>query len=93
MAPNPRDDLVPGDNLVPVLKEQDKHLQGDALQLQDMIAAAQPPGTKVKLIIFAEPDRLRALGLGWKPRHPHWWVGGFYNTSETTDVSAKSGCT
>jgi hypothetical protein len=38
-APNPRDDFVTGDNLVPVLKKQDKYLQWDALQLQDTTAA------------------------------------------------------
>ena len=39
-APNPRDDFVPGDNPVLVLNQQDKYLQRDALQLQDMTAAA-----------------------------------------------------
>jgi hypothetical protein len=29
-----------------------------------MIAAAQSPGAKVKLITFAEPDRLRHLDWG-----------------------------
>ena len=57
-APNPRDDFIPGDNLVLVLNEQDKYLQGDTLQLQDVPAAAQPPETEVKLITIAEPDRL-----------------------------------
>ena len=63
-APNPRDDFVPGDNLVPALNEQDKHLQRDALQLHHMLAAAQPPWAEVKLITFAEPDRLRLSDWG-----------------------------
>jgi hypothetical protein len=56
-APNPRDDFIPGDNLAPVLNEQDKYLQGNALQLYDAGAATQFPEMKVKLITFAEPDR------------------------------------
>ena len=72
LAPNPRDDFVPGNNLVPVLKQQEKDLQRDTLQLQHMTAAAQPPGTEVKLITFAEPDRLLLLRLARKPWHtPH----------------------
>jgi hypothetical protein len=47
-----------------VFKQEEKNLERDALQLQDMIAAAQSPGTKVKLITFAEPDRLRHLDWG-----------------------------
>jgi hypothetical protein len=56
VAPNPRDDFFPGDNLVPPLNEEDQHLQRDALQLHHLLAAAQPPWAEVKLISFAELD-------------------------------------
>ena len=58
-----------------MLNEQDKDLQRDALQLQDMTAAAQPPGAEVKLIIFAEPDRLLLSDWGGNHGTPPF-VGG-----------------
>jgi hypothetical protein len=41
-----------------VLKEKDKDLSGDALQLQDMTSPAQPSRMEVNLIAFAELDRM-----------------------------------
>ncbi len=58
LAPNPGNDLIPGNNLVPVFKQKEKDLERDALQLQRMTATAQPPGMQIKLEAFAEPDRL-----------------------------------
>jgi hypothetical protein len=58
-----------------VLNEQDKYLQGDTLQLQDVTAAAQPPGTEVKLIAIAEPDRLMFFDWGGSHSTPPL-VGG-----------------
>ena len=88
LSPNPGNDFVPGDNLVLVLNEQDKYLQGDTLQLQDVTAAAQPPGTEVKLITIAEPDRLVFFDWGRTHSTPPW-VGESYNTPETIHVNAK----
>jgi hypothetical protein len=76
-----------------VLNEQDKYLQGDTLQLQDVTAAAQPPETEVKLITIAEPDRLVFSDWGGSHSRPPWWVGEFYNTSGPTHVNAKNGST
>ena len=84
LAPNPGDDFVPGNNLVLVLKQQDKDLQRNALQLQHMIAATQPPGTQVKLIAFAEPDRLlHSDWVGSHGTHPGKWKE-FYTTFGTS---------
>ena len=70
LAPNPGNDLIPGNNLVPVFKQKEKDLERDALQLQHMTATAQPPGTQIKLVAFAEPDRL--LHSSWLGSHgPH----------------------
>jgi hypothetical protein len=60
-----------------VLNEQDKYLQGDTLQLQDMTAAAQPSETEVKLITIAEPDRL--VFSDWGGSHRHTPIGGWEN--------------
>jgi hypothetical protein len=49
--------LIPGNNLVLVLKQKEKNLERDALQFQHMSATAQPPRTQVKLEAFTEPDR------------------------------------
>ena len=49
-----------------VLKQQNKYLQRDTLQLQHMPATAQPTRTKIELEVFAEPDRL--LELQWAGR-------------------------
>jgi hypothetical protein len=67
LAPYPGNDLIPGNNLVPVFKQKEKDLERDALQLQYMTAAAQPSGTQIKLIAFAEPDRL--VHSNWLGRH------------------------
>jgi hypothetical protein len=50
--------LVATDDLAPVLQEQNKDFQRDTFQLEDVTAAAQPSGTKIKREVFAEPDRL-----------------------------------
>jgi hypothetical protein len=63
LTPNPRDDFVPGDNLVLLLNKQDKNLQRDALQFEDVTAAGQPPGTGSSSS-FAEPDRSLLSDLG-----------------------------
>ena len=63
--------MIPGNNLVLVLKQKEKNLEGDALQFQHMTATAQPPRTQVKLEAFTEPDRL--LYSSWLGSHgtPH----------------------
>jgi hypothetical protein len=73
LAPNPGDDSGPGDNLVLVLNKQDKYLQRDTFQLQDVTAAAQPPETEVKLITIAEPDRLVFSAWGGSHSTPPIW--------------------
>lgn len=92
-TPNPRNDLVPGNNLVLALNQEDKYLQWDALHLQDMSAPTQPPGTKVKLITFAEPDRL--LRPDWVGGYgtPPMDVKEFYNTLGNAAVNTKNGST
>jgi hypothetical protein len=50
--------LIPGNNLVPVFKQQEKDLERDTLKLQHMTATAEPPRTQVNLVALAEPDRL-----------------------------------
>jgi hypothetical protein len=47
LAPYPGNDLIPGNNLVPVLKKKEKDLEWDALQFQHMTATTQPPRTQV----------------------------------------------
>jgi hypothetical protein len=58
IAPDPGHDFVATDDLAPVLQEQNKDFQRDTFQLEDVTAAAQPSGTKIKREVFAEPDRL-----------------------------------
>jgi hypothetical protein len=63
--------LIPGNNLVPVFKQKEKDLERDALQLQRMAATTQPPGMQIKLVAFAEPDRLfHSSWLGSHGTHP-----------------------
>jgi hypothetical protein len=50
--------LIPGNDLAPVFKQQEKDLEGDTLKLQHMTAAAEPRRTQVNLVALAEPDRL-----------------------------------
>ncbi|XWK55277.1 hypothetical protein RBB74_02930 [Tunturiibacter gelidiferens] len=58
LAPNPGDDLIPSNNLVPVFKQQEKDLERDTLKLQHMTTMAKPPRTQINLVALAEPDRL-----------------------------------
>src|SRR6202011_4312926 len=62
---------------------KEKDLERDVLQFQHMTATAQPPRTQVKLVAFAEPDRLlhsSRLGSHGTPMEAE----EFYATSETT---------
>src|SRR6202041_2276015 len=56
LAPNPGNDLIPGNNLVPVFKQQEKDLERDTLELQHMTATAAPPRPRVTLLVLAAPD-------------------------------------
>ncbi|XWK75826.1 hypothetical protein RBB82_23235 (plasmid) [Tunturiibacter lichenicola] len=71
LAPNPGNDLLPGNDLVPVFKQQEKDLERDTLKLQYMTATAEPPRTQINLVALAEPDRL--LHSSWLGSHgtPH----------------------
>jgi len=55
-APNFGDDFVSGNNVARAIEQQDKYLQRDTLELQQMSAVTQSPGGKLKLITFPEPD-------------------------------------
>jgi hypothetical protein len=91
LTPNPANDLISGNNVVPVLKQKEKDLERDALQLQHMSATAQPPRTQVKLVAFAEADRL--LHSSWLGRHgtPHGSAMILHHMGKT-DASANPAC-
>ena len=69
------DDFVAGENFILMFNEQDKDFQRDALELQDVTPAAQPPGTEVKFIIVGESDRLLLSDWGGSHGTPPF-VGG-----------------
>ena len=91
LAPNPGNDLIPGNNLVLVLKQKEKNLERDALEFEHMTATAQSPRTQVKLVAFAEPDRL--LHYNWLGSHgtPHR-SGIILHHIGNPDPSAKLSC-
>src|SRR6266581_7318690 len=41
LSPNPLDDLLPADQLSPLLRQEQQHLHGDSLQLERVAGAAQ----------------------------------------------------
>jgi hypothetical protein len=63
VAPNSGDNLIAGNNLAPVLEQQDQDLERDALQLHHTIAASQPAGMHIKFEVVADPDR--SLCFNW----------------------------
>jgi hypothetical protein len=58
LAPDPGNDLIPGNNLVPVFKQQEKDVERDTLKLQPMTATSESARTQVNLVALAEPDRM-----------------------------------
>src|SRR5262249_9806945 len=70
-APNPGNDLIPGDNFVAVFKQKEKNLEGDTLQLQNTSTAPQPPEAKINLVAFGEPNRqVHPTLVGRHSTHP-----------------------
>jgi hypothetical protein len=67
LAPHSGRNLIARDNLILVLNEENQHLEGNAFKLQNLFAAAQPPGAGVKLKVFTEVDR--SLYWYWSRRH------------------------
>jgi hypothetical protein len=75
--PSLGNDLIPGNNLVPVLGQQEKDLERDTLKPQHMTATAEPPRTQVNLVALAEPERLLPLQLARKLWHTPWKLSDF----------------
>ena len=66
-APNALNDLLAGNDFVPLLDKEEQKLHGDALQFEHTTAAAHLVRTLVELKILAKPDCL--LDKKWHRRH------------------------
>ena len=92
LAPNPGNDLIPGNNLVSVFKQKEKDLERDALQLQRMTATAQPSGMQIKLEAFRRTGSVAPLLLARKPWHTPYESATILHHTSNAAISANPTC-
>ena len=65
LPPDPLRDLLPADELSPMLRQEKEYLHGDTLQLERAARAEQLICSRIQLEVVAEVDRFRDLrGIG-----------------------------